>query len=144
MRSWKKNQVIRSKFIDWYRKFIQYDCSIFAELIHRSPYEDGWLFKLEITDKSEYEKLLTYDEYKKFLEYSKLNSPERKVIFWKVFHHHRFIPYYYIICYNKHGQLQQDIDIVCFKLMVHVDLETFRQLIRRWDWEVLLTSILCL
>ncbi|XP_074602095.1 glycine cleavage system H protein, mitochondrial [Brevipalpus obovatus] len=51
------------------------------ELIHRSPYEQGWLFKMEVKDQTEYDKLLTYDDYKKLLEYSKLNSPDRKVIF---------------------------------------------------------------
>ncbi len=33
------------------------------ELINRDPYGEGWMFKIEPTDPSEYEKLLTPEEY---------------------------------------------------------------------------------
>ena len=32
-------------------------------LINQSPYEDGWLFKIKATDSTEFEKLLSADEY---------------------------------------------------------------------------------
>jgi len=38
------------------------------ELINSSPYEDGWLIKLKITDKAELDKLLSADEYKAEIE----------------------------------------------------------------------------
>ncbi|MDH7517933.1 MAG: glycine cleavage system protein GcvH [Candidatus Thermoplasmatota archaeon] len=35
------------------------------ETINKSPYDEGWLVELEIKDKSEVDKLLTADSYKK-------------------------------------------------------------------------------
>jgi glycine cleavage system H protein len=37
------------------------------ELINDSPYDDGWIVKLEIKDKSEITKLLDPQSYKKLL-----------------------------------------------------------------------------
>ena len=37
------------------------------ELVNDSPYEDGWLVKLEIGDPSELDKLMTADQYETFL-----------------------------------------------------------------------------
>jgi glycine cleavage system H protein len=36
-------------------------------LINESPYEDGWLVKVKVADKKEYDDLLTYEEYKNFV-----------------------------------------------------------------------------
>jgi len=38
------------------------------ELINNSPYEDGWLVKMRYKDKTEIEKLMTPEEYKKLIE----------------------------------------------------------------------------
>ena len=38
------------------------------ELINQSPYEEGWLAVIEITDESEKDNLMTAEEYKKYLE----------------------------------------------------------------------------
>ena len=37
------------------------------ELVNDSPYGDGWLVKLEISDPSEMDKLMTSDQYETFL-----------------------------------------------------------------------------
>ena len=37
-------------------------------LINDSPYEEGWLIKVEINNIDDYEKLMTYEEYQTFLE----------------------------------------------------------------------------
>ncbi len=37
-------------------------------LINRSPYEKGWIAKIEITDEEEASNLMTADEYENFLE----------------------------------------------------------------------------
>lgn len=39
-----------------------------AALINSSPYEDGWIAKIRIKDKSEIDELMTADEYKHQLE----------------------------------------------------------------------------
>ena len=38
------------------------------ELINQSPYEDGWLVKLKISDDKEYDDLLTAQEYEHHLD----------------------------------------------------------------------------
>ncbi len=38
------------------------------ELINESPYSEGWLMKLRLTDEGEVEKLLTADQYSDFIE----------------------------------------------------------------------------
>jgi len=38
------------------------------ELINKSPYEEGWLFKITLSAKDELENLLSAQEYKKFSE----------------------------------------------------------------------------
>ncbi|TXT58224.1 MAG: glycine cleavage complex lipoylprotein [Promethearchaeota archaeon] len=38
------------------------------ELVNESPYEDGWLLKLKISDSKELENLLSVEEYKKLVE----------------------------------------------------------------------------
>lgn len=37
-------------------------------LVNKSPYEVGWLYALEIKDKSEIDALLTYNEYLEFIK----------------------------------------------------------------------------
>lgn len=37
------------------------------ELISKSPLKDGWLFKLEISDKKELDELMNQQEFKKFI-----------------------------------------------------------------------------
>src|SRR3989338_6045904 len=37
------------------------------ELVNKSPYGDGWLFKLEISNQSELKTLMTHDQYQEFL-----------------------------------------------------------------------------
>ena len=37
------------------------------ELLNNSPYEDGWLIKVEISDNSEFKKLMTAKEYESFV-----------------------------------------------------------------------------
>jgi len=37
------------------------------ELVNRSPYEEGWMVKLELSDPSELEKLMSYEEYNKMV-----------------------------------------------------------------------------
>ena len=37
-------------------------------LINDSPFESGWIIKMKIEDKSEYEDLMTHEEYQAFLE----------------------------------------------------------------------------
>lgn len=37
-------------------------------LINSSPYGDGWFYKLEVSDHSEFERLLSADEYRESLE----------------------------------------------------------------------------
>ena len=32
-------------------------------LVNKSPYEDGWIFKIEMSDVSEFDKLMSQDEY---------------------------------------------------------------------------------
>lgn len=38
------------------------------ELINDSPYEDGWIVKIEISDPSELEKLMDAEEYRRYIE----------------------------------------------------------------------------
>ncbi len=38
------------------------------EIINQSAFEDGWIIRLKISDKSEIEKLLTASEYKEMIE----------------------------------------------------------------------------
>lgn len=38
------------------------------EMLNESPYRDGWIAKLEVSDQSELNKLLDADEYRRFLE----------------------------------------------------------------------------
>ena len=37
------------------------------ELVNKDPYVGGWLFKVKLKDKTEVDKLLTYDQYQKLL-----------------------------------------------------------------------------
>ena len=37
------------------------------ELLNNSPFEDGWLIKVEIADNSEFEKLMSAKEYESFV-----------------------------------------------------------------------------
>ena len=37
-------------------------------LINESPYENGWIVKIEVTDTSQYEALMTAEDYRKFVE----------------------------------------------------------------------------
>ncbi len=37
------------------------------DLINKSPYEDGWIFKLELADKSELEDLIKPEEYRELI-----------------------------------------------------------------------------
>lgn len=32
-------------------------------LVNKSPYQDGWIFKIELSDESQYNKLMSQDEY---------------------------------------------------------------------------------
>jgi len=41
-------------------------------LINESPYEDGWIIKIEMSDPSEIESLLTLEEYNKYINKSPL------------------------------------------------------------------------
>lgn len=38
------------------------------QIVNQSPYENGWLFELEISDSKELENLMTLDKYEKFSE----------------------------------------------------------------------------
>ncbi|MEM2909834.1 MAG: glycine cleavage system protein GcvH [Nitrososphaerota archaeon] len=38
------------------------------ELINDSPYEEGWIVKMEISDPSELEKLMDAEEYRRYIE----------------------------------------------------------------------------
>ena len=40
------------------------------DTLGESPYEDGWLIKIEPSDPTEYDELLTHDGYRKLLEKS--------------------------------------------------------------------------
>lgn len=37
-------------------------------IVNKSPYEDGWLYQIEISNKSELNSLMTHDQYQKFLQ----------------------------------------------------------------------------
>ena len=37
------------------------------ELVNKSPYGDGWLFKLEIANAADLKSLMTHDQYQEFL-----------------------------------------------------------------------------
>lgn len=37
-------------------------------LVNESPYDQGWLFKLEIKDRSEVDSLMTHSQYQEFLK----------------------------------------------------------------------------
>lgn len=37
-------------------------------LVNTSPYEEGWLYKIKLTDPSEFDKLMTQEDYDKFLK----------------------------------------------------------------------------
>lgn len=32
-------------------------------LVNKSPYNDGWIFKIELSDENEFNKLMSQDEY---------------------------------------------------------------------------------
>ena len=38
------------------------------ELLNESPYEEGWLIKIKVADANEYDDLMSYAEYKQYLE----------------------------------------------------------------------------
>ena len=38
------------------------------ELINENPYDDGWIFEMEITDKEELSDLLSAEEYRNSIE----------------------------------------------------------------------------
>jgi len=38
------------------------------ELVNQSPYEDGWMLKIRMSDKSELDKLMPADAYRKMIE----------------------------------------------------------------------------
>ena len=38
------------------------------ELVNQSPYEDGWMIKIRMSDKSELDKLMPADAYRKMIE----------------------------------------------------------------------------
>ncbi len=38
------------------------------ELINESPYSEGWIMKLRLTEESEVENLLTADQYSDYIE----------------------------------------------------------------------------
>ena len=38
------------------------------EIVNQSPYEDGWMIKIKMSDKSELDKLMTADAYRKMIE----------------------------------------------------------------------------
>ena len=38
------------------------------ENINKSPYEDGWILKIKISDEEELNELMDYDQYKTYLE----------------------------------------------------------------------------
>ena len=38
------------------------------ELLNESPYEDGWIAKIEITDEKELDNLMDADEYRRYIE----------------------------------------------------------------------------
>ncbi|MDP8213504.1 MAG: glycine cleavage system protein GcvH [Candidatus Zapsychrus exili] len=44
------------------------DLEVEPGLINKSPYENGWIAKIEISDPEEASNLMTADEYRKFLE----------------------------------------------------------------------------
>ena len=39
-----------------------------AGVINRDPYGDGWMIKIEVADTSEFDSLLSADDYKKLIE----------------------------------------------------------------------------
>lgn len=41
------------------------------ELVNSSPYEEGWMIKMEISDESELDQLLSTDEYREFVNSQK-------------------------------------------------------------------------
>jgi glycine cleavage system H protein len=38
------------------------------ELINESPYEDGWIAKIELSDEKELDNLMDSDEYRRYIE----------------------------------------------------------------------------
>ncbi|KJJ83713.1 Glycine cleavage H-protein, subgroup [Candidatus Omnitrophus magneticus] len=38
------------------------------EIINQSPYDEGWICRIEINDETELEKLMTAEEYEKYLD----------------------------------------------------------------------------
>ena len=38
------------------------------EIVNKSPYDEGWLFKLEVANPAELKTLMTYDQYQEFLK----------------------------------------------------------------------------
>lgn len=38
------------------------------ELINQSPYEKGWIYKMELSDSDEIDNLMSYDEYEAFIK----------------------------------------------------------------------------
>jgi len=49
-------------------KKVNMDLADSPELINKSPYDDGWLIKIRVTDKEEIQKLLNAEEYQKLVE----------------------------------------------------------------------------
>jgi glycine cleavage system H protein len=47
---------------------VNYELNDVPELANEEPYEDGWLLRLEMTAPSEFDELLTEDEYEEFLK----------------------------------------------------------------------------
>ncbi len=44
------------------------DLESFPEVLNESPYENAWLFKMNVSDKEEFSSLMSADEYKAFIE----------------------------------------------------------------------------
>ncbi len=47
---------------------INYELEDDPGLINQDPYDDGWLFEIEIYDEDELDDLMDYESYQKFLE----------------------------------------------------------------------------
>jgi glycine cleavage system H protein len=47
---------------------VNYELNDLPELVNEEPYEDGWLLRLDMTAPSEFDELLTEDEYEEFLK----------------------------------------------------------------------------
>ncbi len=47
---------------------VNYELNDVPELANEEPYEDGWLLRLDMTAPSEFDELLTEDEYEEYLK----------------------------------------------------------------------------